>query len=762
MNTGSSGGRSTSRRLILAFPCDSSSISCLSSRESSNVGMRVGRIWRGVSTTIVGATPQQQQHSFRQCSFHHTFGNDRPNNKQQAADADADASCITCSRSGTEKALDVALWPSSNSRKQHHRVVIPQYSLHNTMVPNAKSLYSYTGSRSIGSHNNAKQSLRFISIFNMNFPSTNTHHANDAVHRTTNNNTSIPIISKDNKPEWHVPQFMEGESLHAKEEWLKSLLRNKNRPTKQQQTHLQISSMVDAHAYYVVLKACCDKTENVHTAPHKAEEWMRRLLRHEKEESKHCPNNGIPSSTTTTTTTTSLQPTVEMYNAVLRSWSNYTKDDVPVAARAETWFQALLRDPRIQPTTESFHTFLDICSKGHHPKRRPQVLLANAQKAKETLMEMLKRHKDQTTKYADAPNLMPTMMPPQVAVVPTTESFNYVIRAYSRCRNRGCDMGDPKQIAKKIMSLVRAMESNQRQHQIEQSNNPFSVPESQIQPNTRTYCMTMDIWGVVAGWEAQKGFKNRQRTKHFQNSNNVLDGIQQIAEVEGILKYMHDLEEAGRENAAPNTVAYNLWIGAWTRTAHPYNPEAPMRAERVLRRMMVLRDNQKLFANNIIAPDETSYNHVIRAWAKTKRRNSGKRAEFWLNHMWQEYRQEEESGLENNRPCPSVMTYNIVMDAYLQPLEADPFQAETLLEELVAGGDIGKRGLAKPLYPNVESFSLVMRAWAKAEKGRLIDPGLGCRKAYECLQTVLKLEADETGRIASTPDLFATVLNACH
>jgi hypothetical protein len=611
MNTGGSGGRSTSRRLILAFPCDSSSISFLSSRESSNVGMRVGRIWRGVSTTIVGATPQHQQHSSRQCSFHHAFVN-----KQQAEDADAganNASCIICSRGGTKKALDVAIWPSSNSRKQHHRLVTPQYPLHNTMVPNTKSLYSYTGSRSIGSsHYTKQQSLRFISIFNMNFPSTHTtHHDNDAVRRTTNNNTSIPIISssKDNKPEWHAPQFMEGESLQSKEEWLKSLLRNKNRPTKQQQTKQQTSFMVDAHAYYVVLKACCDETENVHTAPHKAEEWMRRLLRHEKEESKQCPNNGIPSSFTTTT---SLQPTVEMYNAVLRSWSNYTKDDVSVAARAETWFQALLRDPRIQPTTESFHAFLDICSIGHHPKRRPQVLLANARKAEETLMEMLKRHKDQTTKYTDATKLMPmtTMMPPQVAVVPTTESFNYVIRAYSRCRNRGCDMGDPEKIAQKIMSLVRGMESKQRQHQIEQSNNPYSVPESQIQPNTRTYCMTMDMWGVVAGWKAQKGFKNRQRTKHFQNNNNVLDGTNQIDKVEGILKYMHDLEKAGRENAAPNTVAYNLWIGAWARTAHPYNPEAPMRAERVLRRMMVLRDNQKLFANNIIAPDETSYNHV--------------------------------------------------------------------------------------------------------------------------------------------------------
>ena len=219
---------------------------------------------------------------------------------------------------------------------------------------------------------------------------------------------------------------------------------------------------------------------------------------------------------------------------------------------------------------------------------------------------------------------------------------------------------------------------------------------------------------------------------------------------------MHDLEDFGSEDVSPNTVAYNTIIGAHARISNEHFPDAPLSAEKVLRRMLDLHHVQ---GNVNIIPDERSYLHVIQAWARAKRLKSGDRAEFWLRQMHKTNSEEDDDGDDDDhrsRIKPSVATYNAVMQAYCNIGEAR--KAEKLLKELLdQEHDTG-------IMPNSESFSLGIRAWLKHINmhTKLSDPVDGCRRALKWLSILLQREQDGIGRCSSSHELFSSIIKTIH
>ena len=144
----------------------------------------------------------------------------------------------------------------------------------------------------------------------------------------------------------------------------------------------------------------------------------------------------------------SLQPTTECYNAVIEAWSN--DDDKVSVVRSRRWLSKLEEGIHehcpfppnhplrytLEPNARSYDLYLHSCSRGIGKQNK--VLRQRAEEAEELL-------KFRTSDKAP------------VSIRPTTESYNYVIRAWTRCRREMC-------VAEKVMALVREMESIQRDY----------------------------------------------------------------------------------------------------------------------------------------------------------------------------------------------------------------------------------------------------------------------------------------------------------
>ena len=548
----------------------------------------------------------------------------------------------------------------------------------------------------------------------------------------------------DSNMEWHHPSFLQEESVHVKDNWLSTLLKQ---DLKERHKGHYSSHGIDVAAYYLVMDAWATSGEA--GAPQKTEEWLSRLERHyeaisyptgesaKRDIDKRSGNNihgkGFDCKSR-------MQPTTACYNAVLRAWA-LSKD--PIIPRAERILDKLKHNRTLnkerhgnsnvstnpsslpEPNTESYNLLLRIFSKGH--LKRPNALMESAERAQETLKEMLVESEDLGNQ----------------AIEPTTESFNYVLRSLTRCRTI-----QNIKMTENVMEWLRYMELRQR--------TSISNHESfRAKPNTISYCIALDAFGVMAGIKAKqprRKIKQKDNPEVDLSNSDGLDPYQEIQKAEDVLKYMHDLEDHGSEDVAPNTIAYNTIIGAHARISSEHFPDAPFRAEEVLRRMVKLHQVQ---GNSNVIPDERSYLHVIQAWSKAKRLKSGDRAEFWLRRMYESNTDEEDVD-EATRIKPSVVTYNAVIQAYCSIGEAR--KAEDILKELLDQEDI------TGIRPNSESFSLGIRAWLKHINmyKKTSDPVDGCRKALKWLSILLEREQDGIGRCSSSPELFSSIIKTIH
>lgn len=413
--------------------------------------------------------------------------------------------------------------------------------------------------------------------------------------------------------------------------------------------------------------------------------------------------------------------TVTAYETIIRTWANADKEGPEVIVnRAERWLNEILRLGETHPDNESlrpniglFNAYLDACTRGRLGKnKRDQTIVYNHTKKADALLRKLHsaaHHSvDKTT-----------------TIIPNTESFNYVLRGWTRCRY-------DQTIMQRIMSLLRMMEAYQR-------DDPVGAI---LRPDTKSYCLVMD--GLVRG--ARVKAQACIETDGRWNADSSLNGLDEIRQVEAILKYMHDLHDGGVEGILPHRVPYNILLTGWSSLAQWNHHDAPFQAEEVLRKMLTHRQSGFKEAS----PDRISYEKVMMGWANSSQPNAGQRARWWLRKLW------NESELEGDKDLlPTVGTYNIVIRALAHSEGASA--AESLLLDL---GDKYREESDASLCPNSESFALVIRAWLRQARTETYsdDKFQALSRAVEWLSSLREIEGEN--KLATTPEQYVGVLKA--
>jgi hypothetical protein len=464
-------------------------------------------------------------------------------------------------------------------------------------------------------------------------------------------------------PLWHYEFFMDRDSEEVKESWLNQFIKDKPHE-------------VDVEAFGVVLKALSHSHRP--GAPQRAEEFLGKM-------------KGM-----------GLEPTVELYTHVIRSWAN-SKETTSIV-RAERWFNVMNQSNLL--TTQACNAFLDVCSRGK--ARKEAELLENARKAHDLLKFMMSCARKEGS-----------------AVKPNTDSFNFAMRAWTRCRTS-------EEIVANTMDILREMERLCRNH-------------DDIQPNIFSYGIAMDALSTAGGNKARQFSQNKALLGLSHRDGGLVsstNGLDEINKMEELLQYIHALHDNGVPDVAPNTVVYNTLLSAWARVSANPNLDAPFKAEELLRRMISL--GERKYAQ--VKPDHRSYEQVIMAWGNTKRSTSGKRALFFLKKLWEAYEATNDESLR-----PQTSTYNAVLKAYNEDSEG---MEEVLIEMLV--NEEKNEHFPKA---NSESFSTVIHGLLSSERAQKCPPGEGVKRAMGWLDEVLTRENQGTG-IASAPDLFHGVLKA--
>ena len=81
---------------------------------------------------------------------------------------------------------------------------------------------------------------------------------------------------------------------------------------------------------------------------------------------------------------------------------------------------------------------------------------------------------------------------------------------------------------------------------------------------------------------------------------------------------MHELQNTGVHYLAPDTFTDDTLILTYVIFTNKVNKDAPLKAEKVLRDMIHLRNN----GNPLIAPKHRSYNELVIAWLMNKKPKS--------------------------------------------------------------------------------------------------------------------------------------------
>lgn len=382
------------------------------------------------------------------------------------------------------------------------------------------------------------------------------------------------------------------------------------------------------------------------------------------------------------------------------------EDPAIVVTRAERWLTKNLDDPlqELRPNTACFNAFLNACSKGRAYKgsHRKSLIRQHALKAERTLKYMIEDRKKQGSISTIAPN---------------TESFNYVIRAWTRCR-RSNDVAD------RAMGALSLLENYQE-----------SV-DHEVGPDSKSYAMVMDSIAV----RAKLKVKRIRSQKDFWDDP-AKNGLNEIKLLNDIIEYMREKSHAGAKQMTPNTHTMNTIIAAWAHLSLIHS-NATSEAEKILRQMISMKDK----GVDEIEPDTYTYQVVMRAWKNSHNPMRGKRVAYWLNKQWKDFDFEGRPGLQ-----PNTTSYNLVIRVWSDL--GDAKQAERLLSELI---HLSKRMDLAKIAPNSESYALVIRAW-------LVVAERGSREAlitaFRWLKTLAEKERENDSALSQI-EFYTAILGA--
>ena len=596
------------------------------------------------------------------------------------------------------------------------------------------------------------------------------------------------------KQPWHDPNFMADSTPEEVETWLLSLMQTARRKADASGIVTNDSSInqpivyfdkefdIDAIAYLRVLEAYA-RSSNVSGSPQKGEYWVGVLERHydaamklftdtfghHADSTSQIPNQNASSVHSkqldmAASIVRNLQPTVDCYNILIELWGNNNKDLISVV-RSRRWLtkledeakdaqqnssssnESILYTP-LSPNAKSYDLYLHSCSRG--------------------LGKQHKLHKERALECEEILQYRLSDEAP-LSIRPTTESFNYVLRAWTRCRKE-------ESVATKVMNLVLMMERIQKEYLMaaEKGENVRRDDEwswkAHVAPNTKTYTTAMDGWIIKASLKANKwrakqlriNERNEKRARyghmnkqpHNDNraeENSCGDGTKEMEKAETILKYIKDLNYVGSADVDATVVGYNTLLSGWARLANELRPDVPLKSEKLLHDMIAMAQE----GNENASPDVISFNAVIKAWGRTKRQNSADRCEYWLRKMIDANRSDkikDNGGEKNFIVKPNVATYNLCMDAHFELGDAPRVQ-DMLLEMDATNGQVS---------PNSVSFSKVIRAWLNDElnNDKVGLPGSSLENGWRNMEELLKREKKGSGNndLGPAPELFTSIL----
>jgi hypothetical protein len=466
---------------------------------------------------------------------------------------------------------------------------------------------------------------------------------------------------------------------------------------------------VSTEDYLIVLRALA--VSKIPDAPLRAERWIYRLEQHA---ASFSPDKASVSTSSFFVNPISVKgvviPTSECYQRVIEAWGGAISEDAArVVTRAERWLWKNIdsQSQIARPNTACFNAFLNVCTTGRALKNTyagSNLIREHAQKAENVVRYMVAMRRKEG---------------PECLMAPTIESFNLVLRGWTRCR-KSID------IAERTMDALNLLEQYQ-----------LSV-DPNVRPDLKSYGMAMDAINVRAKLKVKR---TRGPMGKANRNNPSENGIEEVQLLTNMIDFLHEKKKSNDMYLAPNTYSYNILLSCWSNAAFLHE-HAPSETEKILRQMTLFKEQ----GMDGIEPDTTSYLMVIRAWANSNRPNCGQRAAWLLSKQWSDYRF---SGNESLKP--TVDTYNTLIRIWIGQM--DPLQAEKLLSELVLFGDEDKSG---KLRPNSESFALVIKAWlAVAEKGS--DAAL--ITAAKWIFLVEEREKAESG-ILSSGELFTLFFGA--
>ena len=114
---------------------------------------------------------------------------------------------------------------------------------------------------------------------------------------------------------------------------------------------------------------------------------------------------------------------------------------------------------------------------------------------------------------------------------------------------------------------------------------------------------------------------------------------------ENLVKRMNAQYLAGESDVKPSRVCYNSLIDCWAKSGE--GTLGARKAEALLQYMQDLGDES-------LAPNLVTFNSVLNAWARSGTRCCGRKAELYLDKMWELYQAGEK------HVKPNDLSYNTV------------------------------------------------------------------------------------------------------
>mmetsp|Transcript_13665 Transcript_13665/g.34362 ORF Transcript_13665/g.34362 Transcript_13665/m.34362 type:complete len:1021 (+) Transcript_13665:215-3277(+) len=152
--------------------------------------------------------------------------------------------------------------------------------------------------------------------------------------------------------------------------------------------------------------------------------------------------------------------------------------------------------------------------------------------------------------------------------------------------------------------------------------------------------------------------------------------------------------EDPQRNPSPDTIAFSTTINAWSNSS---SPNAPEKADSLLRRLMELHDSGK---KKIHKPDIVTYTNVMQCWVKSKKPQAPEKAESILREL-QHMASDGDASMKPDAAC-----WNSAISAWANAGNGE--RAEALFFEMV-DGSMACGGAS----PTLITLTNVLKAWAQ-------------------------------------------------